>query len=144
MVISGHQLPNCELTLKPKVVTRTTTPTVTPTPTLSPTHSHCLTLQGGRRIRAPPYTLSHPHSLTHSLSLTLSPSRAVAEAAHHYEHFFCGQITAAGRIPPAKVLIIGGGVAGLVAAGTAKSMGAVVRIFDTRSAVEEQVGRGGV
>ena len=50
-----------------------------------------------------------------------------------------GQITAAGKVPPAKVLVIGGGVAGLSAIGTAKNMGAIVRGFDTRSAVKEQV-----
>ena len=50
-----------------------------------------------------------------------------------------GQITAAGKVPPAKVLVIGGGVAGLSAIGTAKSMGAIVRGFDTREAVREQV-----
>lgn len=50
-----------------------------------------------------------------------------------------GQITAAGKVPPAKILIIGGGVAGLAAIGQAKSMGAIVRAFDTRSAVKEQV-----
>jgi NAD/NADP transhydrogenase alpha subunit len=50
-----------------------------------------------------------------------------------------GQITAAGKIPPAKVLVIGGGVAGLSAIGTAKNMGAIVRAFDTRAAVKEQV-----
>lgn len=50
-----------------------------------------------------------------------------------------GQITAAGKVQPAKVLVIGGGVAGLAAIGQAKSMGAVVRAFDTRSAVKEQV-----
>ena len=49
-----------------------------------------------------------------------------------------GQITAAGKVPPAKVMIIGGGVAGLAAAGTAKNMGAIVRLFDTREAVKEQ------
>jgi NAD(P) transhydrogenase len=65
--------------------------------------------------------------------------RAVVEASSRYERFFCGQITAAGRIPPAKVLVIGGGVAGLAAVGTAKSMGAIVRVFDTRGAVREQV-----
>lgn len=56
--------------------------------------------------------------------------------------FFClfsGQITAAGKVPPAKVLVIGGGVAGLSAVGTAKNMGAIVRAFDTRAAVKEQV-----
>ena len=52
--------------------------------------------------------------------------------------FFCGQITAAGRVPPAKVLVIGGGVAGLAAVGAAKSLGAIVRVFDTRGAVKEQ------
>lgn len=62
------------------------------------------------------------------------------EAAHHFGRFFTGQITAAGRVPPAKVLVIGGGVAGLAAIGCAKSMGAVVRVFDTREAVREQVG----
>ena len=116
--------------------------------------------------------------------------RAVVEAAAHFGRFFTGQITAAGRVPPAKVLVIGGGVAGglrqglcaevckkhmffqdgllqlqsagsssgqrvvtatspaptpltptgLAAIGCAKSMGAIVRVFDTRAAVEEQVG----
>lgn len=65
--------------------------------------------------------------------------RAVVEAAQHFGRFFTGQITAAGRVPPAKVLIIGGGVAGLSATGTAKNMGAIVRVFDTRAAVAEQV-----
>ena len=51
---------------------------------------------------------------------------------------FAGQITAAGKVPPAKVLIIGGGVAGLAAAGTARNLGAIVRLFDTREAVREQ------
>ena len=54
-------------------------------------------------------------------------------------NFSPGQITAAGKIPPAKVLVIGGGVAGLSACGTAKNMGAIVRAFDTRAAVKEQV-----
>ena len=54
------------------------------------------------------------------------------EAANHFPRFFTGQITAAGRVPPAKVLVIGGGVAGLSAIGTAKNMGAIVRVFDTR------------
>jgi len=65
--------------------------------------------------------------------------KAVIEAANHFGRFFTGQITAAGKIPPAKVLVIGGGVAGLAALGTAKNMGAVVRAFDTRAAVKEQV-----
>jgi NAD(P) transhydrogenase subunit alpha len=65
--------------------------------------------------------------------------RAMVEAAQHFGRFFTGQITAAGRIPPAKVMIIGAGVAGLSAIGTAKSMGAIVRAFDTRPEVKEQV-----
>jgi len=65
--------------------------------------------------------------------------RAVIEAAHHFGRFFTGQITAAGKIPPAKVLVIGAGVAGLAAIGAAKSMGAIVRAFDTRPEVKEQV-----
>lgn len=69
----------------------------------------------------------------------ISGYKAVVTAANHFGRFFTGQITAAGKIPPAKVLIIGGGVAGLSACGTAKNMGAIVRAFDTRAAVKEQV-----
>ena len=65
--------------------------------------------------------------------------RAVVEAAQHFGRFFTGQITAAGKIPPAKVLVIGAGVAGLSAIGAARSMGAIVRAFDTRLEVKEQV-----
>ncbi len=65
--------------------------------------------------------------------------RAVIEAAQHFGRFFTGQITAAGKIPPAKVLVIGAGVAGLAAIGAAKSLGAIVRAFDTRPEVKEQV-----
>ncbi len=65
--------------------------------------------------------------------------RAIVEAAGQFGRFFTGQITAAGKIPPAKVLIIGAGVAGLAAIGAAKSMGAIVRAFDTRPEVKEQV-----
>jgi NAD(P) transhydrogenase subunit alpha len=65
--------------------------------------------------------------------------RAVIEAASHFGRFFTGQVTAAGKVPPAKFLIIGAGVAGLAAAGTAGSMGAIVRAFDTRPEVKEQV-----
>ena len=65
--------------------------------------------------------------------------RAVIEAANHFGRFLTGQITAAGKVPPAKVLVIGAGVAGLAAVGTANSMGAIVRAFDTRPEVEEQV-----
>ena len=65
--------------------------------------------------------------------------KAVIEAANQFGSFFTGQITAAGRVPPAKVLVIGGGVAGLSAIGTAKNMGAIVCVFDVRPAVKEQV-----
>lgn len=65
--------------------------------------------------------------------------RAVVEAASNFGRFFTGQVTAAGKIPPAKVLVIGAGVAGLAAIGAAKSMGAIVRAFDTRLEVKEQV-----
>ncbi|KAM3176311.1 hypothetical protein ACTXT7_006764 [Hymenolepis weldensis] len=65
--------------------------------------------------------------------------KGVVEAASHYSNFFAGQITAAGRIPPAKVLVVGGGVAGLSAVATARGLGATVRAFDTREAVREQV-----
>lgn len=65
--------------------------------------------------------------------------RAVIEAAQRFGRFFTGQITAAGKVPPAKVLVIGAGVAGLAAVGTARSLGAIVRAFDTRPAVKEQV-----
>ena len=65
--------------------------------------------------------------------------RAVIEASHHFGRFFAGQITAAGKVPPAKVLVIGAGVAGLAAIGTAKSLGAIVRAFDTRPEVKDQI-----
>jgi len=65
--------------------------------------------------------------------------RSVIEAANEFGRFFAGQMTAAGRVPPAKVLVLGGGVAGLAAIQTAKNMGAVVRGFDVRAAVKEQV-----
>jgi len=65
--------------------------------------------------------------------------RAVVEAANHFGRFFTGQVTAAGKVPPAKVLVIGAGVAGLAAIGAATAMGAVVRAFDTRPEVKEQV-----
>ncbi|MDF0533154.1 Re/Si-specific NAD(P)(+) transhydrogenase subunit alpha [Shewanella yunxiaonensis] len=65
--------------------------------------------------------------------------RAVVEAAHEFGRFFTGQITAAGKVPPAKVLVIGAGVAGLAAIGAAGSLGAIVRAFDTRLEVAEQI-----
>lgn len=65
--------------------------------------------------------------------------RAVVEAANLFGRFFTGQMTAAGKVPPAKVLVIGAGVAGLAAIGAARSLGAIVRAFDTRPAVKDQV-----
>ena len=65
--------------------------------------------------------------------------RAVIEAAHHFGRFFTGQITAAGKVPPAKVFIIGAGVAGLAAIGTAAGLGAIVRASDTRPEVADQI-----
>ena len=65
--------------------------------------------------------------------------RAVIEAAHEFGSFFTGQVTAAGKVPPAKVLVVGAGVAGLAAIGTANALGAVVRAFDARPEVAEQV-----
>ncbi|MFZ7223801.1 Re/Si-specific NAD(P)(+) transhydrogenase subunit alpha [Avibacterium avium] len=69
----------------------------------------------------------------------ISGYRAVVEAANAFGSFFTGQITAAGKVPPAKVLVIGAGVAGLAAIGTANSLGAIVRAFDSRPEVKEQV-----
>ncbi len=65
--------------------------------------------------------------------------RAVIEGANHFGRFLNGQITAAGKVDPAKVLVIGAGVAGLAALGTANSLGAIVRAFDTRKEVREQI-----
>jgi len=65
--------------------------------------------------------------------------RAVVEAAHEFGRFFTGQVTAAGKVPPAKVLVAGAGVAGLAAIGTASSLGAVVRATDPRPEVADQV-----
>jgi len=65
--------------------------------------------------------------------------RAVIEAAHHFGRFFTGQITAAGKVPPAKVFVIGAGVAGLAAIGTASGLGAIVRANDTRPEVADQI-----
>ena len=65
--------------------------------------------------------------------------RAVIEAAHHFGRFFTGQITAAGKVPPAKVFIIGAGVAGLAAIGAAAGLGAIVRASDTRPEVADQI-----
>jgi H+-translocating NAD(P) transhydrogenase len=86
-----------------------------------------------------PRTLSRAQTFDALSSMAnIAGYRAVVEAANHFGRFFTGQITAAGRVPPAKVLVIGGGVAGLAAVGTARNMGAIVRVFDTRAAVAEQ------
>jgi H+-translocating NAD(P) transhydrogenase subunit alpha len=65
--------------------------------------------------------------------------RAVIEAGNNFGRFFTGQVTAAGKVPPAKVLIVGAGVAGLAATGTAVSLGAIVHAFDVRPEVAEQI-----
>jgi NAD(P) transhydrogenase subunit alpha len=65
--------------------------------------------------------------------------RAVIEAGNHFGRFFTGQVTAAGKIPPAKVLVVGAGVAGLAAIGTATSLGAITYAFDVRPEVAEQI-----
>jgi len=69
----------------------------------------------------------------------ISGYRAVIEAGNNFGRFFTGQITAAGKVPPAKVLIVGAGVAGLAAIGTSTSLGAVTYAFDVRPEVAEQV-----
>ncbi|MDP9097282.1 MAG: Re/Si-specific NAD(P)(+) transhydrogenase subunit alpha, partial [Pseudomonadota bacterium] len=66
--------------------------------------------------------------------------RAVMEAANNFGRFFTGQVTAAGKVPPAKVLVVGAGVAGLAAIGAAVSLGAIVYAFDVRPEVAEQIG----
>ncbi len=74
-----------------------------------------------------------------SAMANLAGYRAVIEASNAYPRLMSGQITAAGKVSPAKVLVIGGGVAGLAAIGAARGLGAIVRAFDTRPAVKEQV-----
>jgi H+-translocating NAD(P) transhydrogenase subunit alpha len=65
--------------------------------------------------------------------------RAVIEAGNNFGRFFTGQVTAAGKVPPAKVLVVGAGVAGLAAIGTSVSLGAIVNAFDVRPEVAEQI-----
>ncbi|HVY36441.1 MAG TPA: Re/Si-specific NAD(P)(+) transhydrogenase subunit alpha [Polyangia bacterium] len=74
-----------------------------------------------------------------SATANIAGYRAVIEAATHFGRFFPGQVTAAGRVKPAQVFIVGAGVAGLAAIAAAKSLGAQVKAFDTRPAVREQV-----
>ncbi|MCE3026132.1 Re/Si-specific NAD(P)(+) transhydrogenase subunit alpha [Salinicola sp. DM10] len=74
-----------------------------------------------------------------SSTANIAGYRAVIEAGNQFGRFFTGQVTAAGKVPPAKVLVLGAGVAGLAAIGTATSLGAVVRAFDVRPEVAEQI-----
>lgn len=76
---------------------------------------------------------------TLSSQANIAGYRAVIEAAEAFPRFFAGQMTAAGKVPPAKVLVMGAGVAGLAAVQTAKNMGAIVRAFDVRPVCKEQV-----
>lgn len=74
-----------------------------------------------------------------SSQANLAGYRAVIEAAHEYGGLFTGQVTAAGKVPPARVFVIGAGVAGLAAIGAANSLGAIVKAYDVRPEVAEQV-----
>src|SRR3990167_567245 len=91
-------------------------------------------------IDALPRTLSRAQKMDALTSMAgVSGYRAVVEAANAFGRFFNGQITAAGKVPPAKVFIAGAGVAGLAAIGTAAGLGAIVRANDTRAEVADQV-----
>uniref|UniRef100_A0AAQ5XU16 proton-translocating NAD(P)(+) transhydrogenase n=1 Tax=Amphiprion ocellaris TaxID=80972 RepID=A0AAQ5XU16_AMPOC len=87
--------------------------------------------------QVPRVTIAQGYDALSSMA-NIAGYKSVVLAANSFGRFFTGQITAAGKVPPAKVLIIGGGVAGLAAAGTARAMGAIVRGFDTRAAALEQ------
>jgi H+-translocating NAD(P) transhydrogenase subunit alpha len=87
-----------------------------------------------------PRTLSRAQKMDALTSMAgISGYRAVIEAAHAFGRFFSGQVTAAGKVPPAKVFVAGAGVAGLAAIGTAVGLGAIVRANDTRAEVADQV-----
>jgi NAD(P) transhydrogenase subunit alpha len=87
-----------------------------------------------------PRTLSRAQKMDALTSMAgISGYRAVIEAAHAFGRFFAGQVTAAGKVPPAKVFVAGAGVAGLAAIGTAVGLGAIVRANDTRAEVADQV-----
>ncbi|RQQ06688.1 Re/Si-specific NAD(P)(+) transhydrogenase subunit alpha [Burkholderia stagnalis] len=87
-----------------------------------------------------PRTLSRAQKMDALTSMAgVSGYRAVIEAAHAFGRYFNGQITAAGKVPPAKVFVAGAGVAGLAAIGTAAGLGAIVRANDTRAEVADQV-----
>ncbi|XP_034854924.1 NAD(P) transhydrogenase, mitochondrial [Mirounga angustirostris] len=87
--------------------------------------------------QVPRVTIAQGYDALSSMA-NIAGYKAVVLASNHFGRFFTGQITAAGKVPPAKILIVGGGVAGLASAGAAKSMGAIVRGFDTRAAALEQ------
>ncbi len=103
-----------------------------------------LELLGGRKVNAiamdavPRITRAQKLDALSSMG-NIAGYRAVVEAAQQFGRFFTGQITAAGKVPPAKVMVIGAGVAGLAAIGAARGLGAIVRAFDTRPVVKEQV-----
>ncbi|XP_061657824.1 NAD(P) transhydrogenase, mitochondrial [Syngnathoides biaculeatus] len=87
--------------------------------------------------QVPRVTIAQGYDALSSMA-NIAGYKAVVLAANNFGRFFTGQITAAGKVPPAKVLIIGGGVAGLAAAGSARAMGAIVRGFDTRADALDQ------
>ncbi|MFE5113639.1 Re/Si-specific NAD(P)(+) transhydrogenase subunit alpha [Streptomyces sp. NPDC056663] len=107
-------------------------------------HAELLTQLASRRLTALSMDAVPRISRAQSLDVLSSMAniagyRAVIEAAHAFGRFFTGQVTAAGKVPPAKVLVAGAGVAGLAAIGAAGSLGAVVRATDPRGEVADQV-----
>jgi len=110
-------------------------------PALSPHLVERLTAQGVTALAMDAVPrISRAQSLDVLSSMAnIAGYRAVVEAAHEFGSLFTGQVTAAGKVPPAKVLVVGAGVAGLAAIGTANSLGAIVRAFDARAEVGEQV-----
>jgi NAD(P) transhydrogenase subunit alpha len=111
------------------------------TPALDPTLLETLAASGvtALAVDAVP-RISRAQSLDVLSSMAnIAGYRAVIEAAHAFGRFFTGQVTAAGKVPPAKVLVAGAGVAGLAAIGAASSLGAIVRATDVRPEVAEQI-----
>jgi NAD(P) transhydrogenase subunit alpha len=110
-------------------------------PALSPGLVERLTAQGVTALAMDAVPrISRAQSLDVLSSMAnIAGYRAVIEAAHEFGSLFTGQVTAAGKVPPATVLVVGAGVAGLAAIGTASSLGAIVRAFDARPEVGEQV-----
>ncbi len=110
-------------------------------PTLSPELLEALAARGVTALAmdaVPRISRAQSMDVLSSMS-NISGYRAVVEAAHEFGRFFTGQVTAAGKVPPAKVLVAGAGVAGLAAIGAASSLGAVVRATDPRPEVADQV-----